>query len=67
MLTTIAAVVRTVRRLVLPRVVRHIDEYHFILPALAWAYERGAFSVAFGWWRWHVEFIWQNTEVDQDD
>ena len=48
-----------------PRILRHVDDYHFIFPALAWSYSPavpgmldGAFAVSFGWWRWHVEFIW---------
>ena len=58
------------KRLVLPRVVRHVDEYRFIFPAVAWAHVRATpgvsgalFSIAVGWWRWHVEFIWQNSAI----
>jgi hypothetical protein len=72
MLTTFAAVVRTVRRLVLPRVVPFVDDYRFIFPAIAWTITPStpgvagaALRIAVGWWRWHVEFIWQNTTLSE--
>jgi len=57
----------TVKALFLPRVVRFVDDYHFILPAIAWTITPDtpgvaglSFRIAIGWWRWHVEFVWQN-------
>lgn len=58
------------KRIVLPRIVRFVDDYHFILPAIAWRITPAtsgvagtAFRIAVGWWRWHVEFIWQNSAI----
>jgi len=62
MLTTFAAVVHTVRRLVLPcRVSRFHEDYRFVFPALAWMIgPDGDFRISLGWWRWHVEIVWEN-------
>jgi hypothetical protein len=62
------------KRLVLPRVVRFVDDYHFILPAIAWTIipatpgvAGASFRIAVGWWIWHVELIWQNVKGERHE
>ena len=57
-----AEIVRNVRRLVLPsRIATFHEDYRFVLPAIAWMIgPDGDFRVSCGWWRWHIEIVWQN-------